>query len=170
MSEVTIREAAASDAENMLKYIEIVAGETDNLSFGPGEFDLSLEQERAFLDAAAAAGNQLCLLALSNGEIVGALHIATGKRPRTRHVGEFGISVRQGFWGNGVGRELLQRMIAWAQETGFVRKINLRVRTDNSRAIRIYERAGFEREGTLTRDMCVDGAFHDFHCMGLKID
>jgi RimJ/RimL family protein N-acetyltransferase len=69
-----------------------------------------------------------------------------------------------------VARALLEAMLAWAHAGGVVRKVNLRVRADNVRAIALYERLGFVREGRLTRDLLVDGEFHDTLLMGLAID
>ena len=48
-----------------------------------------------------------------------------------------------------------------------MRKVNLRVRTDNTRAIALYERCGFVLEGTQRHEMHVGDEFHDLHCMGL---
>jgi RimJ/RimL family protein N-acetyltransferase len=39
-------------------------------------------------------------------------------------------------------------------------RIELQVRADNGRAIRLYERMGVEREGTLRRAMRFDGAYY----------
>jgi RimJ/RimL family protein N-acetyltransferase len=50
---------------------------------------------------------------------------------------------------------------------GAVTKINLRVRSDNVRAIALYERKGFEREGLLRRGMRVDDVYYDLLAMGL---
>ena len=81
------------------------------------------------------------------------INFGSGKRPRTRHAGDFGMSVHEQYWGLGIGSMLLQSLIDWCQETGFIQKINLRVRTDNTAAIRLYERKGFKKEGTITRDL-----------------
>jgi RimJ/RimL family protein N-acetyltransferase len=62
---------------------------------------------------------------------------------------------------------MLDALIEWARGTGIVTKINLRVRTDNRRAIRLYESKEFEIEGTIRRDIRVDGAYFDHHVMGL---
>jgi RimJ/RimL family protein N-acetyltransferase len=48
--------------------------------------------------------------------------------------------------GQGVGRALLDAAVDWAREAG-VRKLELHVFPWNERAIALYERFGFEREG-----------------------
>ena len=162
-----IRPARPSDAAALIAYVEDVCAESDNLTFGPGEFGMTLVQEMKFLRGAAAADNQVYLLGLVGGRIAAALNFAGGKRPRTRHSGEFGISVRKEFWNLGVGSAMLDALIEWARRGGIVRKIGLRVRTDNPRAIALYEKKGFIREGTLRAELAVGGAFYDLHAMAL---
>jgi RimJ/RimL family protein N-acetyltransferase len=50
-----------------------------------------------------------------------------------------------------------------------VKKINLRVRTDNERAIVLYERNGFVIEGTIRKEIFLDGEYFDHHWMGLEL-
>ena len=108
-------------------------------------------------------------MALLENEIVGTLHFAAGRRPQVRHSGEFGMSVSQRYWGRGIGSLLLDTLLEWAKQTRFVAKINLRVRTDNQRAVALYERKGFVKEGTLTKEMVIDGQYYDLYAMGLSV-
>jgi RimJ/RimL family protein N-acetyltransferase len=164
-----LRQAQADDAAAVLAYVDQVCRETDFLTFGPGEFTLTLEQERDYLAHCREAETCLYLLALMEGEIVGSLTFQAGKRRRVRHAGEFGISVRQAFWGLGIASALIDALVAWARERGIV-KIDLRVRADNARAIALYERKGFVVEGRLTKEICVDGVYYDHLCMGLDLE
>jgi RimJ/RimL family protein N-acetyltransferase len=168
-SRLEIRSAKPSDAPALIAYVEDVCAESDNLTFGPGEFGMTLVQEMKFLRDAAAADNQVYLLGFVEGRIVAALNFAGGKRPRTRHSGEFGISVRKEFWDLGVGSAMLDALVAWARSGGIVRKIALRVRTDNDRAIALYEKKGFIREGTLRAELAIGGEFFDLHAMALFV-
>ncbi len=164
-----LREAKANDAGAVLAYVDRVCRETDYLTFGPGEFTMTLEQEQDYLAQCQASEHCLYLLAILEGEIVGSLTFQAGRRPRTRHVGEFGVSVLQDFWGLGIASALIDALVAWAREGGVVRKIDLRVRADNARAIALYERKGFVVEGRLRNEICVDGVFYDHLCMGLDL-
>ncbi|MBO0797135.1 MAG: GNAT family N-acetyltransferase, partial [Ktedonobacteraceae bacterium] len=91
-------------------------------------------------------------------------------RPRTRHAGEFGISVLRKYWNLGIGGRMLTYLIDWARQSGIIRKINLRVRVDNLPAIHLYEKHGFVREGHITREFYLHGQFVDSYVMGLEID
>jgi RimJ/RimL family protein N-acetyltransferase len=164
-----VREAAAQDARAILDYIETISGESDFLSFGPGEFELSEAEEAEVLRRDRQADNQLYILGLMDNTIVASLSFAAGRRPRVRHSGEFSMSVRKPYWGLGIGSAMLDTLLAWARDTQVVRKVNLRVRTDNERAIRLYERKGFVREGTIRKEMLLDGNYYDHHWMGLEL-
>lgn len=163
-----IREAAADDARAVLEYVEAVSGESDFLAFGPGEFELGETAERDVLQRYADSANQLYLLGLVDGAVAAALIFSASQRPRLRHCGELGMSVRKRYWGLGVSSRMLDALIDWAK-AGEIRKLNLRVRTDNARAIRLYEKKGFKLEGTIRREMFLAGTYYDNHCMGLEI-
>jgi RimJ/RimL family protein N-acetyltransferase len=164
-----IREVAVEDARALLDYVEHISGESDFLSFGPGEFELTEPEEQEFIRKCLASDNQLYILGSIEDTIVATLHFSGGRRPRVRHSGEFGISVRKQYWELGIGSLMLDTLIAWAQDTQIVKKINLRVRTDNQRAIRLYERKGFVIEGTSRKEILLDGSYFDHHWMGLEL-
>jgi RimJ/RimL family protein N-acetyltransferase len=167
---VRIRRAEPDDAAAILAYLGRVGGETVNLTFGAEGPGFSEEEEREYLARVSAADNSLAILALAGDEIVGSLTFDGGRRPRMRHAGEFGISVLQAYAGQGLGKALLEYMLAWAERSGVVRKINLKVRVDNLPAIRLYEQMGWVHEGRTTRDTLIDGEFNDCLLMGREVD
>jgi RimJ/RimL family protein N-acetyltransferase len=167
---VRIRRAEPDDAAAILAYLGRAGAETINLTFGAEGPGVSEQEERESLSRVAASDNSLAIVAVAGDEIVGALTFDGGRRPRLRHVGEFGISLLQAYAGQGLGKALLEYMIAWAERGGVVRKINLKVRVDNVPAIRLYERMGWVHEGCTTRDTLIDGKFGDCLLMGREVD
>ena len=167
---LTLRRAEPNDAEKVVAYLDQVAGESENITFGPGEFGLSVEEERAFLWHTAQSPTSFYLIAEIAGEIAGTLSFSTGKRPRLQHAGEFGMTVLRRYWNRGIGSRMLAYLIDWARQTGTIRKINLRVRVDNLPAIHLYEKYGFVQEGRLTREFYLHGQFVDAYIMGLQLD
>ena len=139
---VLIREALPGDGQALLDYVLTVAGETDNLSFAPDEFERSTEQQSNLLRTYNATVGNLYLLAVLQREIVGALSFSSGKRPRMRHQGSLGITVRKVYWGQGIGSSLLDSLIEWARNTDVIKKIDLRALTGNERAIGLYRSRG----------------------------
>ena len=167
---VHIRPAQPEEAAAVLAYLCRVGAESVNLTFGPEGPGISEPEEREYLSRVAASDNSLAILALDAGVIVGSLTFDGGRRQRLRHQGEFGISVSQAYTGQGLGKALLEYLIEWAERGGVVRKINLKVRSDNAAAIRLYERMGWVLEGRTTRDTLIDGEFSDCLMMGREVD
>jgi len=167
---VRIRRSVPDDAAPVLAYLHQVGGETPNLSFGAEGPGITESEEREYLARVAGSDNSLSIVALVDGHIVGALTFDGGRRPRLRHVGEFGISVAQAYAGLGIGRAMIEYLLAWADASGVVRKINLKVRVDNAGAIRLYQRMGWVLEGRTTRDTLIDGEFNDCLLMGRAVD
>ncbi|MCB0713227.1 MAG: GNAT family N-acetyltransferase [Ignavibacteriae bacterium] len=165
-----IRQAEPEDAASVINYIEAISGESDFLSMGPGEFEVSVEEEVNILRRFRDAENQLFILGLVGDQIVASLSFSSRNRPRLQHTGSFGMSVRKDYWGFGIGGLMLDTLLSWARETGIITKINLHVRPDNDRALQLYLSRGFAVEGRLSRTMCINGAYHDSLMMGLKID
>jgi RimJ/RimL family protein N-acetyltransferase len=108
-------------------------------------------------------------IAQTPGLLVGTLSFESGARPRTRHTGEFGTSVLREHWDAGIASALIDSLLEWSKQGGIIRKINLRVRSDNLRAINLYKRKGFSVEGTLTKQMLVGGGYYDNFWMGLEL-
>ena len=167
---LVIREAQKEEAAKVLEYVDKMAAETDYLTFGQGEFDMSLEDEEKFLENCIKLTNQLFVVAEVDGAIIGNLSFIGGNRPRTFHTGEVGVTVLKKYWKLGIGSKLLETLIEWAKLSGTIQKLNLRVRPDNDRAIRLYEWFGFVREGLITREHSINGKFYDSIFMGLQID
>ena len=168
--ELIIRKAILEDGVKMAHYKSGIGGESDFFTFGENEVDRFPEKEQQSIEAVNNKSNSLIAAALLDEEIVGSIVFKGGERIKTYHLGEMGIGIRRDFWGLGIGTFLLEYLIQWAKETGIVRKINLRVRTDNERALKLYRNHGFKEEGILTRDFCIDGRFYDSISMGLLID
>jgi RimJ/RimL family protein N-acetyltransferase len=168
--QLTLQHAQPNDAEPLLAFIEQVASESDNITFGPGEFGLSVEEEGAFLQRILETSNAVYIVAKVADEVAGTLAFNAGKRPRIQHTGEFGIVVLRKYWSSGIGGHMLACLIDWARQSNIIRKINLHVRVDNPTAIRLYEKYGFVREGRISREFYVHGQFVDVYTMGLQID
>jgi RimJ/RimL family protein N-acetyltransferase len=167
---VTYRRARVGDEAALVPYLAKVVTESDYLTHDPEDLPLSAAQLRTTITQAAQTVNQLVLLALEKGVIIGLLRFRGGSTRRTRHGGEVGITVRRDCWGRGVATGLLSHFLKWAKESGGVRQVNLRVRPDNQRALALYRRHGFTVTGRLKRELYIDGRFFDHLVMGLGID
>ncbi|MDV3429636.1 MAG: GNAT family N-acetyltransferase [Bacillota bacterium] len=167
--EILIREAEITDAFKLSEYMMEIPKESDFLTFGENEIKATPEIEEKIISSMQDKNNSIMLLALIDGKIAGNCTFRAGERIRIIHTGEFGITVRKEYWGLGIGTYLLETLIYWAKETKIIRKINLRVRTDNYKAIKLYEKFGFEKEGIIRRDFLIEGKFYDSILMGLLL-
>jgi L-phenylalanine/L-methionine N-acetyltransferase len=81
-------------------------------------------------------------------EVVGHLGLETFTRSRRRHVGEIGMAVRDDWQGKGVGTALMEAALDLADNWLNLTRLELTVYTDNAAGIALYEKFGFEIEGT----------------------
>ena len=167
---LTIREAKPGDAAELLAYIEQLAGETQFLTMEPGEFSLTEEQEAHYLRQCADSPNQAYIVGCIDGVIVASASLGASNRVRIRHVCELGMSVKKDYWRLGIGRMLLNYLVAWARANPILVKMDLSVRADNDGAIALYRSFGFVEEGRHRRRMYAGGVYYDTIAMGLDVD
>lgn len=84
-----------------------------------------------------------------------------GPALRRRHAMQMGISVDADAQGQGVGTALMQALCDWCDSWGQVLRLELTVFVDNLRAIALYERFGFQKEGLHRGYALRDGQYVD---------
>lgn len=105
------------------------------------------------------------LVACVSGEVVGSLALETSNNPRLRHVGGIGMAVRDDFQGKGVGSALMEATLELADNWLNLTRVELTVFVDNAAGIALYEKFGFEIEGTHRRHAFRDGEYVDAYTM-----
>ncbi len=106
------------------------------------------------------------LVAVVGERVVGLLGLHTfPNRPRRRHAAAIGIGIHDDWQGKGVGTALMRAGVEMADNWLNLTRLELEVYTDNEAAIRLYERFGFEREGTLRQYAFRDGRYVDSYAM-----
>jgi L-phenylalanine/L-methionine N-acetyltransferase len=105
------------------------------------------------------------LVACVDEEVVGHLGLETFTRPRRRHVGTIGLAVRDDWQGRGVGTALMEAALDLADNWLDLTRIELCVYTDNAAGIALYEKFGFEIEGTHRRYAFRNGGYVDSYSM-----
>ena len=106
------------------------------------------------------------LVAEHEGRIVGSagLHLV-GNSMRRSHVRMLGIGIAGEWQGKGLGRQLMQRLIDWADNWASVLRIELVVHADNDHAIALYRSMGFVEEGRHRAYAMKNGRYVDAICM-----
>jgi|WetSurMetagenome_2_1015567.scaffolds.fasta_scaffold12302_3 L-phenylalanine/L-methionine N-acetyltransferase len=86
-----------------------------------------------------------------------------------KHKAEFGLTVHDDYQNLGIGTALLNHMLEFAKKKG-LSKVFLVVNTNNLKAVHLYNKAGFEIEGTLREEMHLDGKIVDHYRMALFLN
>lgn len=156
----TIRRAEPSDADAMRRIYEY-----PNVTRGTLQLPFpSTENWRKRL-AEPPEGTFNLLVCVEN-EVIGQLGLHTfPNRPRRRHVGQIGMSVRDDWQGKDAGSALMQAAIDLADNWLNLSRLELDVYTDNEPAIHLYKKFGFVIEGTHARFAFRDGEFVDVYAM-----
>lgn len=166
-----VRVAQPTDAEGTLAHIQQLAIEPGTgVLIGPCDPLPSLHEERQTIADYAAVDNWIKLVADADGVIIGICTAKGGRRDASRGNVGVGLSVDAAWRGQGVGTALMERLIAWARETGFIWRIELDVFTHNTHAISLYQKLGFEIEGRRRKAYFKDGAFVDAFMMSLLLE
>ena len=108
------------------------------------------------------------LVALAEDQVVGFAALLTNHdTPRHAHVGELNIIATNPEWqGKGVARSLIDAVLDMADNWMNLRRVSLSVWHTNTRAIKLYESYGFEREGVMRDYVYCDGRYLDAIYMG----
>ena len=145
--ELLVRNASASDARALRDIMQRTHAETDYLLSYPDEQGTDVEREARSLAEMERSDNEVELVAVLDGRIVGSAGVtAVGGRRKVVHRARFGISVLQEHWGMGIGRVLMETCIGCALRAGYA-QLELEVVAGNERAVSLYRRAGFEEYG-----------------------
>jgi RimJ/RimL family protein N-acetyltransferase len=168
---VIIRPATPDDAESMVAYLRIMSEEPDNqIVTSPGEVTLSVEEERSFITGAAESGNSIFIVADDGGRVVGIASIFGGKRQAARHNGTIGISLHPDYRDRGLGTRMMLWLISWARGAEVLTRLELEVFSGNARAIHLYEKVGFVREGLRRNAFLKYGRYVDSVMMGMMLE
>ena len=157
---VSVRRARVEDAEAfaaVMSHPQVLGG----LLQLP--FNDAAEWRARLADILKPGEPRLLLVAEIGGEVVGnaGLQQQPGISLRRRHAMGLGMAVAPTHWRRGVGSALMNGLLDWADNWAGVLRVELSVFTDNAPAIALYQRCGFEIEGTLRAYALRDGRYVD---------
>ncbi len=109
--------------------------------------------------------NDTLLIAMYDGVIVGTAGLHVENAVRRRHVASLGMGVADSFSGRGVGTALMVELMNLADNWLNLLRLELFVYADNAAAIHLYNKFGFEIEGTHRAHSLRNGVFIDTYSM-----
>jgi len=167
--ELTIRKAKKEDAQELLDYIKKVGGETDNLTMGAEGLPYTVEQEEKLLEDWSKSTSSVLLSGIVDGRIIASGSIMSPKMERLAHQSTLGITVLKEFWGMGVGTHMMNALIDFAKNSDNIELIHLGVRADNTNAIALYKKFGFQEIGRYPKFSKINGKYYDEILMNLYL-
>ena len=124
-------------------------------------------QVRQWLEVRSAPPDNLLFIVAGrdNDEAYGYLQF-TGMDPVDRRA-DLGICLNPKIQSKGMGGETLNLALPYMRDIWGLRKVSLRVRADNEKAIRCYTKVGFKQCGLLAQHTFIDGVWNDVILMDL---
>jgi RimJ/RimL family protein N-acetyltransferase len=136
---VSIRTYRPTDKEELVSMYADLSQETLRWSMPPYNRQ-RIERSTSNLE------NTIILIGHAEDRIVGHLQISIGASPRFRESGDLFIYLHQEYQNVGLGAALMQEGIAVARERR-LHRVELTMVADNRRAVSLYEKVRFQREG-----------------------
>ena len=161
---IKIRQIREGDAESFLAMMKTLDNETKFMMYEPDERISTVEKQGKIINELLARDNQTIFVAEDDGWLVGFLGVYGGEFRRTRHRAYIVVGIIREFWGRGVGKSLFLEMEKWSRSKG-IHRLELTVMSHNERGIRLYQKMGFEVEGTRRDSLLVDGEYIDEYAM-----
>ena len=93
--------------------------------------------------------------------VIGIAGLNVDTRPRAAHTASLGICVHRDYQDQGVGSALMEALLDLADNWLRLVRVELQVYDGNERAIHLYEKYGFEKEGLLRKVSIQDGEYAD---------
>lgn len=149
-----IARATPADLGPLTELRRRLAQETDGLL--PSADEVTEHDTRRFLESAEVS----MFVARQGDDLVGVLSVTRGALRRNHHVARLWMGVVASQWGRGIGHALLHAALRHASASG-IRRVELSVREDNTRALALYRRHGLEVEGRRPGSLCVNEEFRD---------
>jgi len=159
-SELAIRSLEKSDAPQVVPYMTSMYAESEFLARYSDEWKIGIEDEATFLESVEKEEKRLMLGGFLGNDLVALCDFApVGSAYKIAHRCQIGISVTKLQQGKGIGSSLMESLLSSAKRTGFS-QMELEVVATNIAAIKLYEKFGFLRVGTIPRGFRYKEGYH----------
>lgn len=158
-----IRRCEINDADNILKMLLELDKETEYMLFEADERPNDINRVKAMINQ-SINGDNLLLIATEDDNIIGFLSAQRGIIRKIKHTAYIVVGIREKFRGKGIGKKLFCELDLWAKENN-ISRLELTVMCPNSMAKQLYEKNGFEVEGTKRNSIFMNGKYIDEYYM-----
>jgi ribosomal protein S18 acetylase RimI-like enzyme len=135
-----IRSFTIEEAQKLQNFLRQTAHESHH-TLNCKERNIPIENIQEKIKKALEVPHDLFLGTFNNESIIGQLtfRVSHPDHPWIKHVGEFGVTVLEQYWGYGIGTALLEEMENFAKTIGII-KLEAKVRLTNERALALYKK------------------------------
>jgi ribosomal protein S18 acetylase RimI-like enzyme len=170
MSDIQVRKLSAAEFDKF-RDLRIKALTSDPSAFAEyyEKYDDETDAKwRKYLESSDAEKKSVLLFALDGDKAVGMVGAIFENNPKVEHVAKlFGVFVDSDYRGKGIGKMLLESILDKVVERGGVLKIVLDVNPAQTEAVGLYHKFGFKTVGKLSKELKIDGEYHDLEIMEL---
>jgi RimJ/RimL family protein N-acetyltransferase len=167
---IIVRSAQLEDVQALIEQTRAVMAEGIFMVTASEEFNVTREQGEAWVQSHISDEGKILLVAIVQEQLIGLLHFKSGGRRRLAPQGDFGMSVLKEWRERGVGRALVESLLAWGSANPLIKQIRLSVLAANEAAIRLYTTMGFVLEGRLMNQVKLDdGTYTDLILMARSV-
>jgi ribosomal protein S18 acetylase RimI-like enzyme len=166
---IKIREAMPSD---VVQFRELrLAALQDSPTAFSADYDVNLNHPMSFWEGRVKPGEHGKLFfAEYESQLIGMTGIRQGESPKTKHGGYvWGVYVHPEWRGLHIAETFIETCIEWARMME-IDIVKLGVMTNNTSAVRCYERCGFTIYGTEPRGILYEGKYYDEYLMSRAIE
>ncbi|MFD1019130.1 UDP-4-amino-4,6-dideoxy-N-acetyl-beta-L-altrosamine N-acetyltransferase [Thalassobacillus hwangdonensis] len=161
---ITLRKITMDDAETYHRWRndpEVMQSTSPTLD------TYTLEDTKAFIEmiSTSAQSKSYLIEAKEGGQPIGVVSLINIDYKNRNAECIIDIGEKE-WWGKGIGKEAMNLLLHYAFAELNLHKVHLKVFSFNYRAIKLYEKLGFTKEGTWKDHLFRDGKWHDVVLMG----
>jgi len=160
-----IRKFSKNDLKNVKRFRDFINSFVEEDAQIMANKKISLKEEEKWLKEELEKirkGKSVCLIAEHKGVIIGTIGIDLGMW-RQSHVGDFGITIKKGYRGIGLGSYLIREIIKLSKKELKPKPkiIRLNVLPTNKPAIGLYRKCGFKKVAAVPKQIQFKGKLLD---------
>lgn len=159
-----IREVESFDAEQLVNLMEQVDQTSQYMLWEAGERKIETENQLKMIKTFKDARNSTILVAEKENKLVGYVFAIGGSSNRNKHSAYIVTGILREYRGQGIGTKLFNELREWALKNN-INRLELTVVTKNEAGLSLYQKVGFEIEGTKRNSLVIDGEFVDEYYM-----
>lgn len=144
---IILREAQINDAQELLVVVKEYAEESEFVPYIQGEFNLTVDEEIAWIQSFIDSNNSLLLIAIHNNRIIGNISINGAQREMMKHTACIGIGMLASWRSKGLESAFFEAAINWAIKNELLEILWLATYATNENGIALYRKFGFAEIG-----------------------